>query len=66
MKKLDDKDLINDKKDEYIRGLIGDFKNHVELCNTNFMKFGDHFAKVSGKQTRAVERLIREVEKLNN
>jgi hypothetical protein len=54
-----------DKKDAYIKEMISEFQNHVEICNNNFMKFGDHFAKISGKQTQALNNLITKVEGLN-
>jgi len=57
MKKLDE-------KDEYIKGLIKDFQDHVEICNANFMKFGDHFSKIADKQTKAIENLIKKVASL--
>ena len=46
-----------DKKDVEIKELITSFQGHVEICNTNFLKYSDHFSKVSGKQIQAMNKL---------
>ena len=50
MKRLDSKDL--DSKE-----LIKDFKIHVEMCNTNFMKINEHSNKVMRLQAKAFDGL---------
>lgn len=50
-----------DKKDVEIKELITSFQGHVEICNTNFLKYSDHFSKVSGKQIQAMNKLTSSV-----
>ena len=54
-----------DRKDQYIEDLIKEFQSHVEICNSNFVKFGDRFSKISGKQTIALNNLIEKIENLD-
>lgn len=61
MKSLDRKDEVLNQKDVEMKKLIEDFQGHVEICNTNFMKYSEHFSKVSGKQLKAMSALTSSV-----
>ena len=64
MRELEKKDNKLAVKDEYIKGLIKEFEGHVELCNRNFLKFGNHFSKIAKQQMAAVDRLVIAVNKI--
>ena len=51
-----------DKKDEYLKGLISTFQNHVEMCNTNFINSSALVAKNSDKQAKAINLLIKKID----
>ena len=50
MKKLDSKD--QDNKDA-----ITEFRTHVEICNTNFIKINEHTVKIMRQQSKAFDSL---------
>ena len=53
-----------DKKDQYIKELVTNFQTHIELCNTNFIKYSQHFAKAADKQSKGIDELIKRIKEL--
>ena len=51
-------------RDEYLKGLIVNFQTHVEMCNSNFIRVTEHVTKVSEKNTRVIETLLKRVQQL--